>query len=189
MLGLSFDQGSVRVARLAEAVSLLKPLLSGETVSRKGTHYAVEGAEVSPKPAQQPHPPILIAGIGRQMLSLAAREADIVALALQPGDNEAAVAEKIDFLREAAGERFDQLELNVNLMAVGDQVPQYVARQLGLSAKGLAEAGAVPAVVGTVDEMCQTLEQRRQRFGISYFLVGDELMDTFAPVVERLAGR
>jgi probable F420-dependent oxidoreductase len=189
MLGKPFDSGSVRVARLAEALALLKQLLSGQTVTTSGDHYRVEAAEVSPRGVQQPRPPILVAGGGRQMLSLAAREADIVALALPQTANERTVAEKIGWLREAAGPRFDQLELNMNLMAVGDQVPRYVATQMGITARDLANAGAVSAIVGGVDEMCSTLVERRERFGISYFLVGDELMETFAPVVERLSGR
>ena len=109
--------------------------------------------------------------------------------ALPPDAPEAAFADRIGWLREAAGPRFEQLELNLNLMAVGDQVPRYVASQLGLTAEKLARAGAVPAVVGSTDEMCQTLLERRGRLGLSYFVVGDELMEVFAPVVQRLSGK
>jgi hypothetical protein len=45
------------------------------------------------------------------------------------------------------------------------------------------------AITGTTDEMCETLLRRRDTLGISYVMVGDELMDALAPVVERLAGR
>ena len=89
----------------------------------------------------------------------------------------------------AAGERFGQLELNVNLMAVGNQVPRYLSAQLGLTAEGLARKGAVSALTGTTDEMCEQLLERRQTLGISYVMVSDELMEPLAPVVERLAGR
>jgi probable F420-dependent oxidoreductase len=188
MLGLTFDSGAVRVARLAESLALLKTLLAGQPASATGPHYAVASAEVTPRPVQQPRPPILVAGSGRHLLALAAREADIVALGVAPTEPEAAVAEKIGWLREAAGTRFEQLELNLNLMAVGQQVPQYVARQMGLTADSLARSGAVSAVMGSTDEMCETLLRRRESLGISYFMVGDELMEAFAPVVERLAG-
>jgi probable F420-dependent oxidoreductase len=189
MLGLTFDSGGVRLARLAESVALIKPLLAGQRATASGPHYQVADAEISPTPIQQPRPPLLIAAGGRRLLALAAREADIVALAVDPNESEAAFAEKIGWVREAAGERFDQLELNVNLMAVGQQVPRYVSVQLGLSAADLARAGAATALTGSTDEMCETLLRRRERLGISYVLVGDELMEGLAPVVERLAGR
>lgn len=189
MLGLPFDSGAVRVARLEESLRLLKSLLAGQAASASSSHYAVVQAEVTPRPVQQPHPPILVAGSGRRLLSLAAREADIVALGVPPLEPEAALGEKIGWLREAAGSRFDQLELNLNLMAVGQQVPRYVAGQLGLTADGLARAGSVSALVGTTEEMCATLLRRRETLGISYVMVSDELMEALAPVVERLAGR
>jgi probable F420-dependent oxidoreductase len=189
MLGLAFDPGGVRVARLAESLDLIEPLLAGETATAGGPHYGSAGAQVSPGPVQRPRPPILIAGAGRRLLSLAARRADIVALGLGPTDTEAAAAERIGWLREAAPERFDRLELNLNLMAVGDRVPRYISAQLGMTAAALAEAGAVSAAVGTTDQVCETILRRRETLGISYVAVGDELMDAFAPVVERLTGR
>jgi len=189
MLGVAFDSGGVRVARLAESLDLIEPLLGGGTATAIGPHYAAAGAEVSPRPVQRPRPPILVAASGRRLLSLAARRADIVALGVGPTESETGAAERIGWLREAAPERFDDLELNLNLMAVGDQVPRWISSQMGMTAAGLAEAGAVSAVVGTADQMCETLLRRRETLGISYVAVGDELMEAFAPVVHRLAGR
>ena len=188
MLGLPFDSGAVRVARLAESIGILKALLDGRRVSTSGTYYDVADAEVSPRPVQQPRPPILVAGSGRQLLSLAAREADIIALGLPPDTPQAAVAERIDWIREAAGDRFAEIELNLNLMAVGDQVPRWIAAQLRLTAADLAERGSIAALTGSTEQMCETLVQRRERLGFSYVLVSDEFMELFAPVVERLAG-
>ena len=188
MLGLPFDSGAVRVARLAESIGMVKALLAGQRVSTGETYYTVGDAEVSPQPVQQPRPPILVAGSGRQLLSLAAREADIIAIGLPPTATEATVAERIGWIRAAAGDRFAEIELNINLMAVGDQVPRWIAGQLGLTAQQLAEAGSVAAIIGTTAEMCDQLVQRRAKLGLSYVLVSDEFMDLFAPVVERLAG-
>ncbi|HTD78572.1 MAG TPA: TIGR03621 family F420-dependent LLM class oxidoreductase [Chloroflexota bacterium] len=188
MMGQPFDSGSVRLARLAEGLSILRPLLSGETVTLAGRYYQVENAQALPAPLQKP-PPILIAASGRQMLALAGREADIVALGLPPTASEAEAAEKIGWLREAAGPRFDQIELNLNVMAVGDRVPRYLQMQMGLTAEKLAQGGALSALTGSPDEMCATLERRRDQFGISYIMVGEELVDGLAPVVERLVGR
>ena len=189
MLGIDFDRGGVRVGRLAESLALVKQLLSGETVTASGPHYTSSEAQVSPAPVQKPHPPILVAGIGPRMLALAAREADIIAFGLAPTETEDAAAEKVRLVREAAGHRFDRLELNLNLMAVGDRVPWHVSTRIGLDAAALAAAGSIAAVTGTTDEMCETLLRRRDRLGISYLLVADELMDALAPVVDRLAGR
>jgi probable F420-dependent oxidoreductase len=189
MLGIPFDSGAVRVARLAESLALLKALLSGQTATASGPHYAAADAQVSPRSVQQPRPPILVAAGKRRLLELAAREADIIALGIPPTETEAGVAERIGWIREAAGSRFDQIELNLNLMAVGPQVPRWIASQMGLTAESLARAGATAALTGTVDEMVEGLQRRREKFGISYIAVGDEMMDGLAPVVERLAGR
>ena len=189
MLGIPFDSGAVRVERLAESIALLKALLSGETGTATGPRYAAANAQISPRPVQQPRPPILVAAGKRRLLELAAREADIIALGIPPTEPEAGVAERIAWIREAGGSRFDEMELNLNLMAVGQQVPRYVAMQMNLTAEGLARAGAVAALTGTTDEMVDTLQRRREKFGISYLAVSDELMEALAPVVERLAGR
>jgi probable F420-dependent oxidoreductase len=189
MLGIPFDSGAVRVARLAESLALLKALLSGQTATASGPHYAAADAQISPRPVQQPRPPILVAAGKRRLLELAAREADVIALGIPPTETEAGAAERIGWIREAAGSRFDQLEINLNLMAVGQQVPSYVARQMGLTAEKLAQAGAVAALTGTTDEMVEGLQRRRDSLGISYIAVSDELMEGLAPVVERLAGR
>lgn len=189
MLGMPFDKGGVRVARLAESLALIKELFAGRTATATGTHYGVVDAQISPLPAQQPRPPILIAGAGRQMLGLAGREADIVALGVPPTASAADIEERVGWVREGAGERFDEIVLNLNLMAVGDRVPRQVSARMGLTAEDLARAGAVPALTGSVDEMCETLLRRRETLGFSYVMVSDELMEGLAPVVERLVGR
>ncbi len=189
MLGIPFEVGGVRLARLAESLAIIKPLLAGQRATATGPHYAAADAEISPFPVQQPRLPILIAGSGPRLLSLAAREADIVALGVGPDTSEAVMAEKIALLREAAGERFAQLEININLMMVGERMPRWIAAQFGADAGQLARSGAVPVLTGTTDEMCDTLQRRREMLGISYIIVSDELMEALAPVVERLAGR
>lgn len=189
MLGLPFDSGRVRVDRLAESIGLIKTLLSGNPATATGPYHAAQGAEIEPAPAQRPQPPILVAGWGRRILSLAAREADIVALSMMQTESEQGVTKRIEWLRDAAGPRFDRLELNINLMAVGDQVPSWISRQLGLTARDLAQAGAIPALIGTPEEMSETLLRRRETLGISYIAVSDEMMEPLAPVVDRLTGR
>jgi probable F420-dependent oxidoreductase len=189
MLGVPFEAGSARVNKLEESLALIKSLLAGQKASAIDGHYTATDAEISPLPVQKPRPPILVAGSGRQLLGLAAREADIVALGAPPTAPESTLMEKIGWLHEAAGARFEQLELNINLMAVGHEVPRYISAQMGLTAEALSAAGAASALVGTVDEMCATLLKRRERLGVSYIMVSDELMEPLAPVVDRLRGR
>jgi probable F420-dependent oxidoreductase len=188
MLGLPFDSGGVRVARLAEALSIIKPLLAGRTVDHAGTYYITRQAAVAPLPAQ-PHLPIMVAGSQRRILQLAAREADIVALGVAPDASEAQVAEAAGWVREAAGERFAELELNLSLMAVGGVVPRFAQMTMGEAAAALAQADAVPVLKGSADEQCDRLQALRATLGISYFVARDELAGALAPVVARLAGR
>jgi probable F420-dependent oxidoreductase len=168
--GLPDDPPAARVDRLAETLGALKALL-------------------------QPRPPILVAAGGRRALALAAREADIISLGLRPGGGAAALAEAIDRLRRAAGERFPSLELNLNLLAVvGDApVPPQIRGRLramfGLDPDDLARSGSPFVLAGGVDEMCAQLLERRERLGISYVTVPVDQMDALAPVVARLAGR
>lgn len=186
-LGIPFDSGGVRVDRLAEALGVIKALLSGERANAPGPHYAAADAEVFPPPIQQPRPPILIAGGGKRLLSLAAREADIVALAVRPDESGTVVEEKIGWLRQEAGDRVQQLELNTNLIALEHQVNHQLLARLGLDVERLLRSGSLSVLMGTPDQMCEQLLDRREVLGISYVTVADYLMEAFAPVVERLA--
>jgi probable F420-dependent oxidoreductase len=188
MLGIPADSTAARTERLRESLRMIKGLWAGQAMSATGSGYAAVDAQIFPRPVQQ-QPPILMAAWGRRLLTLAGQEADIVALGAPPTEPETSVAERIGWLRDAAGARFDQIELNVNLMAVGDAVPQWIADRMGLTAADLAASGALSALMGSPEQMCDTLLKRREALGISYVLVGDELMDALAPVVERLAGR
>ena len=103
-LGIPFDKAGVRVSRFAEGLSIIKQFFTSETVNFSGEYYTTTALRPVPRPVQQPHPPILIGSAGRRMLTLAAREADIILL-VPP------VEEKIGWIREAADERFEHLEL------------------------------------------------------------------------------
>jgi probable F420-dependent oxidoreductase len=187
-LGIPYQPGGVRVARLAESVAILKALFAGETCGARGPHYAIEHADGFPAPAQQPRPPLLLAASGPRLLALAAREADIVAIGAQPQEGEAGVRDRVQRIREAAPERFDDLELNVNLVAVGDRMHPAAAR-MGGSLDELARTGSPLVLAGSPDQMVERLQRTRESLGISYVLASDFFMDAFAPVVERLAGR
>lgn len=188
-LGLPVASGRTRVAQLAEALQIIKGVLSGERVTASGPHYAAAAADVFPRPVQQPRPPILIAAGGPRLLALAAREADSIAIAAMPTAGEATFAELVETVRAAAGERFTQIELNINLIAVGAQVPPWIAQRMGLDVDQLLRSGSPAVLLGGTDEMCEQLERRRETLGISYITVSDAMMEQLAPVVEQLAGR
>jgi probable F420-dependent oxidoreductase len=188
MLGLPFDSGAIRVERLSESLAILKRLFAGESLDFAGKYYTATKAKLMPAPIQS-RVPILIAAGQRRLLTLAAREADAIALAVQPHETEAQIAERIDWIREAAGARFSDLDININLMAVGGRVPPQIERGIGAdAARKLAELDAVPILKGTPEHMCDRLEGLRDRLAINYILVSDQLMDGLAPVVSRLAG-
>ena len=121
-IGLSFDPVATRVDRLEEAIAVLKGLFADGPFSFEGRFYTIRERDGQPKPVQRPHPPLLIGGGGRRTLTIAGREANIIGLAprILSGQRSdpasltlAAAEEKIAWVREAAGQRFDELEFNV----------------------------------------------------------------------------
>ena len=199
--GISFDAPGTRIERLEESVAIVKGLLAGERVTFTGRHYSIADLEGRPVPVQRPHPPILIGGGGQRTLSLAAREASIVGFvprALKDGSGldrtdfgEAALRQKIQWARAADGDRFDSLELNALIQAVvvSDQrthTADQLAARFKVARDLVLESPYV--LLGTIDEICDTIRQRRERYGISYLTVFERDMEAFAPVVERLAG-
>jgi probable F420-dependent oxidoreductase len=200
-LGMAYDPAPRRIDRLAEATPLIRRLLAGETVTHSGQHYQLDRATVGVETVQKPRPPLAIGAGGPRMLKLAAREADIVGLV--PGFDahgrihvrqatETATARKIGLIREAAGDRFERLEINLWL---GDA---------GLVGSGNSLAGSVTAAArwaptaiygspyvlyGTLNSVRDRLLRRRDKLGISYYTIPSHAMDSMAPLVEALAGK
>jgi probable F420-dependent oxidoreductase len=204
--GLSFDRGAARVERLTEAVTIIKGLLKGEKVTFAGRHYRVTGHAIAPLPVQRPHPPILIGGNGPRLLALAAREADIVGLsgitfrgggAAAPdlsGWRTSNIDERVKLVRDVAGEeRYARLELNALVQHIvvtearREAAEELTRRWAQLTADEILQSPYV--LIGTVDQMIEDLQMRRERWGISYYVIFEPYLDAFAPVVARLAGR
>ena len=195
-MGIDYDRPGVRIARLAEAAPIIKGLLSGARVDVDGEHYNVH-LSGSPAARQQPHPPILIAGGGKKVLSLGAREADMVGVnpglgagvidhRAGPSATSTATDDKIGWIRDAAGERFDQIELQtrVHLAAISDnreEVAALMADGLGMDA---ADALETPhALVGSIAQCVEQLHQWRERWGITYIGLSYDALESMAPVV------
>lgn len=205
-VGLSFDPTPVRQARLAEAITVLKGAFGGEPFSFAGEHYTITDYTGYPVPTQRPHPPFFIGGGGKRTLTMAGREADIIGLAprIRPGAGLdapsltlAATREKIDWVREAAGERFDSLEFNIypsgypvtvtdDLHGEVRKVIDHLRSRTGVE---LTEADVIDSphvFVGSVDRLVEKFLQLREELGITSILLGE--IGELEPVLERLSG-
>ena len=200
-LGMTYEPAPRRIDRLEEAIPLIKRLLAGETVTHNGTHYQLDRASTGVPPVQKPRPPLAIGGGGPRMLRLAVREAEIVGLV--PGFDahgrphfrqatETATAEKVALIREAAGDRFDRLELNLWL---GDAALVGSGNSLLGSVAAVARwaptavYGSPYVLYGTLASVREKLLRRRDKLGISYYTVPSHAMESMAPLVGALAGK
>ena len=200
--GIPYDRPGIRIERMVEGLRIMKDLWSTGTSTRAGKHYTVTGAQGLPRPHTSPYPPVIIGGGGQRVLSIAAREADIVGFnpnlaAGYVGPEVAATttaevyAQRVAWVKEAAGDRFDSLEFQCmvffcQVVPNRAEIVANLAPMFGLTPEA---ADRVPIVLlGTVDEICETLQQRRHEYGFSYWVVHEPEMEAMSPVVSRLAG-
>ena len=200
--GIPLDRAGVRIDRFEEGLAIVKGLMTGEPFSFEGEHYTVTGLAGTPKPVQQPHPPILIGAGAPRMLGVAAREADIISVNFDLNAGEIGpdvvktgtgdlTAEKIELIRKAAGDRFDDIELSVTIFmgAITDDrkgLAEMVASGFGQEPEMVL--GSPHLLAGTVDEIVEELQAMRETLGFSYVIFGGGSHNAMAPVVERLAG-
>lgn len=205
--GYPFDDFAQRFERFAETVHAYKAFMSGEPLDIQGASVNWRGFSGTPEPAQKPWPPLMIGGGSRRILEFAGREADIVSLnfnnragVLGPDGMNSGVAEatarKIEWVRKGAGDRFDDIELEIgayNTIITDHQQPTAAAvgEALGMSTEDILNHPH--CLIGSVDYICEELERRRETYGISYIAVMDDgennMVEAFAPVVARLAGK
>ncbi|HEX9116494.1 MAG TPA: TIGR03621 family F420-dependent LLM class oxidoreductase [Anaerolineae bacterium] len=208
-IGIPFEPTGVRITRLAEAIAVIKGCFAEGPFSFSGEHYTITGHDAAPKPAQRPHPPIFLGGGGKRLLTLAAREAQIIGLAprLAQGDpprvdasslTAAATEEKISWIRQAAGDRFGELELNTYAAAGPTVITAHPRAEASRLADRIGDRTGVQLTVeeildsphvfiGSIKDLTRKFTDLRDRFGITSFLIDD--LDALAPVVEDLAGR
>jgi probable F420-dependent oxidoreductase len=189
--GMPFDPPAVRVGRLQESLRVLKGLLAGPALTFKGERYTVDGIAGFPVPVQRPHPPILV-GAGSRRLPRALPEGTISGELSERSPER--VASKVAWVEEAAEERSRQVELSAVLAVALGTDHRRAAERLAVQQGWGAAAGELvlemPSVAaGPAERVVEELQVRRDRYGFSYLVVADGDMDTFAPVVERLAGR
>jgi probable F420-dependent oxidoreductase len=199
--GIALERPGLRIERLAEALSVLRGLWADGPFSFAGDHYQVHDLDGRPAPTPG-GPKLVIGGGGERLLRLAARTADIVAVNVNlsagviderafPDGTPDATDRKLAWIRDAAGDRFDQLELQVrvHLAMVTDERARVIAEMAPAFGLTAAEAAATPhALIGSAEEICDQLIERRERWGISYLGMSGDQLDAFAPVVSRLVG-
>jgi probable F420-dependent oxidoreductase len=199
-MGLTFADGPSRAAKLEEALALIKAQWAGGQLDITGRFVTGRGYRGLPAPAQSPHPPIMIGGSRRRVLSLAGREADIVSLANVPwvACNEAGLtpqqeaARRVGFVRQSAGSRFYELEI--------ESSPYFsevtAAPDAALAAMSARMRNADPEVlrdhpnvlVGSAEEIVERLHARRERIGVNYITIPQDQLDSFAPICARMRG-
>lgn len=160
-LGLPFGSPSERIAHLERTVSAVRERV--------------------------PNAALTVAASGARMLALAGRTADVVALGASPYAGEEEFGRMAQVVNDAAAGR--EVVLNLNLSAVGDDVPPWLEKRMGVTVDKLVAAGSFAHLRGTPREMADTLEHRRAATGISYICAGVDNAERLAPVVELLHGR
>lgn len=208
-VGLSFDAPSVRIERLAEALQMIKALLTEETVTFSGNYYVLSGTlGRRPEPVQNPYPPLYLGGSGKKMLQLAAREASCVNIVprIRKGERSEhmnnlldmddstpqSLSQKLSWIREAAGLRAPSLELSIVLMEVEmtderEQGLHRLAAQYGVDTQAIEDSPFF--LVGTPEQVSEKVWHIREQFGISHIVVWEEHCASLAPVVARLTGQ
>ncbi len=202
-MGIPYDSAKIRIDRFVEGIKVIKGAMAQGPFSFSGEHYTITGYNGTPKPIQAPCPPILIGGGGKRVLSIAAREADIIGInaTMSAGVvgpdaistmTAAAVDEKVDIVRVAAGARLADIEMNVRafLVNITDDAAGAaagIATMMGVEQKMVEETPF--ALVGPPSKLIEDLIARRERWGFSYIIVGAEDIDSFAPVVSALNGK
>ena len=203
--GIPFDKAGIRIDRMVEAIDVVRGLWSGQPLNFQGDHYVVRDMTGAPSPCQPGGPPIIVGGGGKRVLTEAARRADIVGLnaslhagSVGPETALSALGERFlerrNWVEEAAGERFSQLELQMNTFmtavtattAEADEMIEGMAPMFGLSPD---QARTIPMVLaGTVNDVCEQLHHHRELYGTSYWVIHEGEVDAMAPVVAKMSG-
>ena len=198
-MGLAFDSPGRRIAKLQEVVALVKAHCAGSELALAGRFVDVSGYRGTPPPVQRPHPPLMIGGGGPRVLAYAARTADIVSINTVPfvehnddglTPHEEAVR-RYDRVASAAGPRLDDLDIESSPYFVvvtddADAAHLRIADKTGLAPHVLS--GHPNVLVGSLDAIVDTLQQRRELYGTNYVTVQQTQAQSFAPVVARLTG-
>jgi probable F420-dependent oxidoreductase len=205
-VGIAFEPHATRMGRLEESVRVLKAAFAQGSFTFHGDHYRITDHDGRPKPVQAPHPPLMIGGGGRRILELAGREADIVSLAPRTLSQQrrdprtltiASTEEKLAWVRAAAGDRFEQLELNAypsgwpvvvtdDARAEVRRLRDHLLQRTGIEVDEDDLRASPHVMIGSLDALERKFRELRERLGISSYMVGEP--GPIDALVERLAG-
>jgi probable F420-dependent oxidoreductase len=200
--GIPMDPPKVRVDRMIETFHILKALFNEEPVTFKGEHFTITDLPGTPRPHTPGGPPILIGGGARRLLRFAGGNAEIVGLnaSIHSGEIDTAaahdgLASSIDdkwlWLREGAGDRYDNIEINswLAVAEVTDDTPAMAAVMGELFSAPPDDVLQSPlALIGSIAECADRLQERRERWGYSYITIPADKAHVFAPLVAQLTG-
>ena len=199
-MGLAFDRPGRRITKLEEVIALIKAHCLGEELNCVGEFVNVRGYAGRPRPVQRPHPAIMVGGGGRRVLTLAAREADIVSISNVPFvarndaglDPHAEAQRRAGYVRAAAADRFEDMDIESSpYFAQITDDPEFALTDLAAKT-GIAEEilrGHPNVLIGSVDTVVDVLQSRRDELGINYVTVQQPQAEAFAAVVAMLSGR
>lgn len=201
-MGIPFERPGVRIARLEEAVRLARQSMSGGMLDFHGEHVHAVGYEPVPRPPRG-RIPIIIGGGAPRVLGLAGREADIVSInfnnrsgQIGPDSFATSTAEetrkKIGWIRDGAGDRFDDIELEMGVMFLQITDDRRGALEAGATAFGVTPEVLLDSphvLVGSIDHVCDRIAEIRETLGISYFALHGQSGFDSAHVVARMTGR
>jgi len=204
--GIPYDPGTVRIDRLAESIAIMKGLFGDGPIDFQGRFYQVKGFEDLPRPIQRPHPPFFVGGGSPKLLRFAAQNAEIVGIAPRVlPDGKADVAgctlagseAKIAIIKEAAGDRFDQLEIDTypsfsakvtdQARPAAREVADWIRQRYGVDFSEDDILASPHVFIGSVDGLVEKFQMLRERLHTNHIMVGEDYRD-FAPLVERLSG-
>ena len=200
--GIAHDRAGLRIDRMIESIAVLRGLWGDDAFSFEGEHYTITGMNGLPKPVQAGGPPIIVGGGAKRVLSTAARLADIVGVNPNVGEGKVgpeaiasmsadATDEKLGWVRDAAGDRFDDIEISILKFVTivtddRDVVAGKVGGAMGMDAETLL--ASPHTMVGSVKQIADDLVEQRERWQGSYVTVQSDALEAFAPVVAVLAG-
>lgn len=200
--GIPHDRAGVRIDRMIEAIDVLKGLWGDDAYSFSGEHYTVTEMKGLPKPAQAGGPPLVIGGGGKRVLSTAARLADIVGVNPNVGEGTVgaeaiksmsaeATEEKLGWVRAAAGDRFDDIEISILkfvTMITDDRDGTAAAVGKGMGMDGDTILASPHTMVGSAEQIADELIEQREKWQGSYVTIQSDAIDAFAPIVAQLTG-
>ncbi|MDZ7782817.1 MAG: TIGR03621 family F420-dependent LLM class oxidoreductase [Halioglobus sp.] len=199
---IPFHRPGVRIARLEEAIDIIRGLHRGEPFDYQGNHFTIAGMTGTPRPVREPIP-LMIGASGPKMLGLATRRADTVALTLglpigmAKPDSPKPYAEitdrKVQWLRDAAGDQLPALEIQTTVFGggiTGGDTGPLLAPLGDMLRVPVSEFDDCPHVLaGPLEHCVETVKCWRERWGISYVTLPGQMMREMAPLVAALRGR